>query len=124
MNQKTFTRLAPSMIELDKDEAWLLAAILRGGRFTWGSNNQQPVALVLAGLRVAGCIAYRDRLVVTGFGYRVLRHHRATAGVRAQAAMRDAAQALWARIAGWEVPRTDANLALESALAAYLEKTA
>lgn len=122
MNQKTYKHLTPDMIELDPDEAWLLAAILRGGRITWESNRQQPVALVLAGLHVAGCIAYRDKLVVTGFGYRVLRHQRAIAAARAQESLNWHVLQLRERIAASVT--TDANLALESALAAYLEKTA
>lgn len=119
MNRKTYKHLTPDMIELDQDEAWLLTAILRGGRITWGADRQQSAALVLAGLRVVGCIAHRDRPVVTGFGYRALKHHRTRAAARAQASLNWHVRQLRFRIA--DHPTTDANLALDSALAAYLE---
>ncbi|WPJ54378.1 hypothetical protein RCIP0075_00056 [Klebsiella phage RCIP0075] len=126
MNQKTYKHLTPDMIELDRDEHRLLRHLLhrKPATLEW-SSSRAPIALVLAALRTSGCVAFRnDTLVVTGFGYRVLKHHRAKAADRAEAAMRAKVQMLWISLAAWEHPRTDANLALESALAAYLEKTA
>lgn len=119
----THTRVTPDMIELDADEAHLLEQALRGKCIVWDAARQQPLPLVLMILRNSGCIARgRHGLVVTGFGYRVLRHHRAGATARDLKALRSHVATLKVRLD--LSPTTDANLALDAALSAYLETTA
>lgn len=117
----TYKRVTPDMIELDADEAHLLEQALRGKRIVWDAARQQPLPLVLATLRHGGCLTYRNGVAVTGFGYRVLRHHRAGAAARDLKALRTHAATLKARLD--LSPTTDANLALDAALSAYLETT-
>lgn len=126
------TRVTATMIELDADEAYLLEALLAQPRTTLGNaihwspeDRRTTFHDCITGLMRYGLVHFRKdlcRMTLTGWGYRVLKHHRRMAPTREQHMLNWHVKKLRERIAA--ALTTDANMALDSALAAYLEKTA